>query len=317
MENDRRRESDHMIWVPVDPYVRPADRRPALERRNELGLDRREFRQQESRPVPPAEPAASDVAASAPGSAPPADAAASDECVGSESTNGGTERRALDRRRSPGVPRNRPAGFLKRFRQPIIGVGLAGAALPMVAAMDAPGSPSEEPEAGDQSASRTAMPAEDVEEALVERVENEREVQERDRIVQANVAEFGIPRDMAEDIYDAARAEGIDPDVAFGLVKTESTFREDARSHVGALGLTQVMPRTAAWLEPGTTSKDLYDRHTNLRLGFRYLDQMIEKYKGNVKLALLAYNRGPGTVDKVLERGGNPDNGYADKVLGS
>src|SRR5690606_28559925 len=79
---------------------------------------------------------------------------------------------------------------------------------------------------------------------------------------------------------------------------------------------TQVMPRTAAWLEPGTTSKDLYDRKTNLRLGFRYLDQMIDKYKGDVKLALLAYNRGPGTVDKVLARGGDPDNGYADRVLG-
>ena len=75
------------------------------------------------------------------------------------------------------------------------------------------------------------------------------------------------------------------------------------------------MPRTAAWLQPGTKTQDLYDRQLNLRLGFRYLDQMIDKYKGNVRLALLAYNRGPGTVDRVLKQGGNPDNGYADKVL--
>src|SRR5690606_40180446 len=106
---------------------------------------------------------------------------------------------------------------------------------------------------------------------------------------------FGIARDMAEDIYDAARAEGIDPHVAFGLVKTESTFRVDAKSHVGALGLTQVMPRTAAWLEPGTTSKDLYDRKTNLRLGFRYLDQMIDKYKGAVTPATHENQHGAGT----------------------
>ncbi|MHB1169184.1 MAG: lytic transglycosylase domain-containing protein, partial [Longimicrobiales bacterium] len=235
---------------------------------------------------------------------------------GSSNGEGGAsgERRFVERRRAPGVRRNRTVGFLERFRQPIIGVGLAGAALPMVASM-APGSPSEAPEAGDESASRTALPAEDVEEALAERVDNEREMRERERMVQASVAEYGIARDLAEAIYDAAREEGIEPEVAFGLVRTESTFREDARSHVGALGLTQVMPRTAAWLEPGTTSKDLYERDTNLRLGFRYLDQMIDKYKGDLKLALLAYNRGPGTVDRVLDRGGNPDNGYADKVL--
>lgn len=310
MENDRR-ESDRMIWVPVDPYVRPGDRRPALERRNELGLDRREGSSDGEEAGSPAKA----VETSAAEDGPDPEGADGRPAAGERREGAAAERRGVERRRSPGVPRNRPAGFLKRFRQPIIGVGLAGAALPMVATMDAPGSPSEEPEPGDESASRTAAPAADVEEALAERVGNERELEERERIVQAHVAEFGIARDMAEDIYDAARAEGIDPHVAFGLVKTESTFRVDAKSHVGALGLTQVMPRTAAWLEPGTTSKDLYDRKTNLRLGFRYLDQMIDKYKGDVKLALLAYNRGPGTVDKVLARGGDPDNGYADRVL--
>ncbi len=275
MDADRRRDAAQYEWVPVDPFVRPEPgRRPALERRNDLGLDRR-------------------------------------ESAGATTT----ERRAQERRNSPSAPRRRTAGFLKRFRQPIIGVGLAGAALPMVAAVQTPGSPSEESEPGDASATRTAAPAEDVEEALVERVANEREAQEREQIVRASVARYDIARDLAEDIYDAAREEGIEPEVAFGLVRTESTFREDAKSHVGALGLTQVMPRTAAWLEPGTRAKDLYDRQTNLRLGFRYLDQMIEKYRGNLKLALLAYNRGPGTVDKVLKRGGDPDNGYADKVL--
>lgn len=155
----------------------------------------------------------------------------------------------------------------------------------------------------------------DTEESLVDRIAVTREQEERESQLDRAVDRYGISRDLAEDIYDIARESNIEPRLAFGLVKTESTFDERAVSPVGARGLTQVMPRTAAWLVPGTRTQDLYDRQTNLRLGFTYLDQMIAKYKGNVRLALLAYNRGPGTVDKVLKRGGNPDNGYADKVL--
>src|SRR5690606_13010041 len=155
----------------------------------------------------------------------------------------------------------------------------------------------------------------DVEENLVSRIAETKEDAARNQQVEDAMSRYDISRELAEDIYDIAREENIEPKLAYGLVKTESTFDERAVSHVGARGLTQVMPRTAAWLVPGTKTDDLYDRQTNLRLGFRYLDQMIDKYKGDVRLALLAYNRGPGTVDKVLKRGGNPDNGYADKVL--
>lgn len=128
---------------------------------------------------------------------------------------------------------------------------------------------------------------------------------------------YPVPDALAEQIVDAAEEHGIEPDVAFGLVATESGFKRTARSHVGAVGLAQLMPATARWLEPGTTRNDLEDPETNLRLGFRYLRDMIEKYEGDTELALTAYNRGPGTVDRVLRRGGDPDNGYAGKVLGS
>ncbi|MBX6365939.1 MAG: lytic transglycosylase domain-containing protein [Gemmatimonadetes bacterium] len=126
---------------------------------------------------------------------------------------------------------------------------------------------------------------------------------------------YRVPEGLAREITKAAVANDIDPAVAFGLVATESGFRNSARSSVGARGLTQLMPRTAAWLEPGTTASDLHDPGTNLRLGFRYLRHLIDKYDGNVRLGLTAYNRGPGIVDRVLRRGGNPDNGYAGKVL--
>ena len=208
---------------------------------------------------------------------------------------------------------SRRQAFLRRFRQPLIGLGLAGMALPMVQATTRTSEPADT-DAADPDSSSAATG--DTEEDLTARIAETREEADRRKQVDEAVAKYNISRDLAEDIFDIAREQDIAPKLAYGLVKTESTFDERAVSHVGARGLTQVMPRTAAWLVPGTKTEDLYDRQTNLRLGFRYLDQMIDKYKGDVRLALLAYNRGPGTVDKVLRRGGNPDNGYADKVLG-
>jgi hypothetical protein len=69
-------------------------------------------------------------------------------------------------------------------------------------------------------------------------------------------------------------------------------------------------------MEPGVTRAQLRDPETNLRIGFKYLRYLIDKYEGDEKLALLAYNRGPGTVDRALRQGRNPDNGYADFVYG-
>ncbi len=129
-------------------------------------------------------------------------------------------------------------------------------------------------------------------------------------------AEFGLDRELAGTIYDTAVENDIDPAVAFGLVRAESSFRNSSTSPVGAIGLTQLMPKTASWLQPGVTRAELRDPATNLSIGFRYLKQLIDKYEGNERLALVAYNRGPGTVDREIRRGRNPDNGYADFVHG-
>lgn len=119
-----------------------------------------------------------------------------------------------------------------------------------------------------------------------------------------------IPADLAAAIYDIAVMEGVDPALAFSLVRVESRFARRAVSSAGAVGLTQVMPSTAFWLQPGLSYDQLFDRDTNLRLGFRYLRQMLEQYRGDLHLALLAYNRGPTRVDDILRGGGNPSNGY-------
>jgi soluble lytic murein transglycosylase-like protein len=127
---------------------------------------------------------------------------------------------------------------------------------------------------------------------------------------------FNVPDALAAEIVEAARENGIAPEVAFGLVATESEFKPTALSPVGAIGLAQLMPATARLLRPGTTGTDLRDPEINLSLGFRFLRDLLVKYDGDTALALLAYNRGPGTVDRILQRGGDPDNGYADEVLG-
>lgn len=126
--------------------------------------------------------------------------------------------------------------------------------------------------------------------------------------------QYDISADLASSIYDIAIAEGIDPMLAFSLVRVESGFTRRAISSAGAVGLTQVMPSTAFWLQPGLQYSQLFDRETNLRLGFRYLKLMLEQYDGDLNLALLAYNRGPGRVDEILSGGGNPANGYSSLV---
>jgi soluble lytic murein transglycosylase-like protein len=127
---------------------------------------------------------------------------------------------------------------------------------------------------------------------------------------------YKISADLAESIYDIALSEGIDPKVAFALVNVESEFYHKAVSSKGAVGLTQVMPATARLLKPGITYSDLFDHETNLRLGFRFLRDMIAYYHGDLTLALTAYNRGPGVVDKIRKKGGDPSNGYARAVTG-
>ena len=128
---------------------------------------------------------------------------------------------------------------------------------------------------------------------------------------------YRIPQQLAHSIHRAAEEEGLDPDLGFRLVRAESNFNPRARSHAGALGLTQLMPGTARWLDRRMTTRErILEPERNLRVGFRYLRRLIEKYD-DLQLALLAYNRGEGAVDRDLRRGRNPENGYTRRVLGT
>jgi len=130
---------------------------------------------------------------------------------------------------------------------------------------------------------------------------------------------YHITADLAAAIYDLAFAEGIDPALAFSLVKTESNFTPTAESPAGALGYTQILLSTARLYEPELTRRRLFDRTTNLRLGFRYLRDLLERYEGSsdqqLELALLAYNRGPAKVQALLAAGRDPQNGYSTTIV--
>ncbi len=99
-------------------------------------------------------------------------------------------------------------------------------------------------------------------------------------------------------IEDAAAANGVDPRLLASLVWTESGFRADAVSPVGARGLAQLMPGTAAGL-----GVDPSDPIQNLEGGARYLAGQLSTF-GRVDLALAAYNAGPG---RVRQSGGVPN----------
>lgn len=138
---------------------------------------------------------------------------------------------------------------------------------------------------------------------------------ERTSAILENSARYQIPADLAEDIYDIALSEGIDPALGFQLVKVESSFKATARSSMDAYGYTQLQLPTARFYDRDLKVQDLYDRETNLRIGFRFLRDLLEQFDHDMELALVAYNRGPGRVAGILASGGDPANGYAEAVM--
>lgn len=119
------------------------------------------------------------------------------------------------------------------------------------------------------------------------------------------------PPRLAPLIAKAAESAGVDPRLFDALVAVESSYDPNARSRAGALGLSQLMPGTAA--ELGV--RNPFDPAENLWGGARYLAQMLARF-GDVRTALAAYNAGPGAVERA---GGVPDyretRQYVDRVL--
>ena len=108
----------------------------------------------------------------------------------------------------------------------------------------------------------------------------------------------------------AAKRHGVDSALIRAIIETESSWRPNARSKVGAMGLMQLMPKTAKWLGV----RNAYDPAQNIEGGSKYIAQLIRQFGGNVSKALMAYNCGPGNVKKG--RIPAESRRYAQKVLG-
>jgi soluble lytic murein transglycosylase-like protein len=111
-----------------------------------------------------------------------------------------------------------------------------------------------------------------------------------------NRPELSINRDGAEKLVkEAAERHKIDPALVRAVIETESNWNAGAISHKGALGLMQLVPTTAQRF--GVS--DAFSPQQNVDAGVRYLKSLLERYNGNLDLALAAYNAGEGAVDRA------------------
>ncbi|MCE1190669.1 MAG: lytic transglycosylase domain-containing protein [Acidovorax sp.] len=120
---------------------------------------------------------------------------------------------------------------------------------------------------------------------------------ERTKSVVESSQRFPMP--FRQTVVERASGIGLDPAYVYGLIRQESRFIMDARSHVGASGLMQVMPATARWTAkkiglPNFSPDQLGDRDTNITIGTAYLKLALDDFAGSMPLAAAAYNAGPG-----------------------
>ena len=93
-------------------------------------------------------------------------------------------------------------------------------------------------------------------------------------------------------IYRKSKKYGVDPALVAAVIEQESRFKPRAKSHVGARGLMQLMPRTGRWMG----ARDLYNPEQNVDAGVKYIAYLDKRFKGDLRKIVAAYNGGEGNV---------------------
>jgi len=115
------------------------------------------------------------------------------------------------------------------------------------------------------------------------------------------------PKNLAFSIVRQSRRSNYDPFFVAAVMKAESTFRQNAKSHVGALGLMQIMPATGRyvsnrmdlkWVGP---NRLIQDADYNIHLGIEYLKYLENYFDGDLEKVLIAYNWGPTNLKRALQ----------------
>ena len=111
---------------------------------------------------------------------------------------------------------------------------------------------------------------------------------------QSAVTSTNIPSAYLESINTACDRHGVDPALVHAIMKVESDFNPQALSRKGAMGLMQLMPQTAVDMNV----RNSFDPEENIYGGVKYLRYLLDRYEGNVSLALAAYNSGETAVKR-------------------
>lgn len=122
----------------------------------------------------------------------------------------------------------------------------------------------------------------------------ERVMKEKKPELHLNTGNIEVKHEYTEYIKNAARKYEIEPELIKAVIKTESNGNHRAVSRKGAKGLMQLMPATASDMQVSNP----FNPEENIEGGTKYLKYLLEKFNGNLTLALAAYNAGPKTVEK-------------------